>query len=189
VKGPGSKGCGAIGTKINPLDPENTGMIIALFYGRPKLKREFHKQQLLMAEYYGAEMNYESDYDDYIEFLIGEGKMGYAAERPVNTYNPAQNKKRNPEKKEYGMKSADGFQYAMMIDRSQTYVILYCHKIYFMIILDQLEEYDPEERTKFDAAVVFQLFTVVISDPVKPPKTEKKKPMKIVKTYNLYNKN
>jgi len=183
ITGPGSKGAGFIWKKLNPLDKENSGMPVAMFWGRPRRKRVFHEQQLLAAEYWGCEMCYESDYDEYIEFLEGEGKMIYAMVRPKNTIDP--NKKKGPnKKKEYGIKSGDGFSYTMMIDKSVEYIDFYCGKIWFLALLEQLEEYDVDERTKFDLAVAFQLGTVVISEQVqkKPAST---KPIQIVKTYQL----
>jgi hypothetical protein len=183
VVGQGSKGAAIVWSKFNPLDPENTGMPIALFWGRPRRKKEFHMQMLLAGEFWGCELCYESDYDDYIEFLMDEGKMSYAMKRPKNTIDP--NRKRKVMGKEYGVKSGDGFSYSMMIDRSVEYVDQYCHKIYFDDILDQLEEYSEEERTLYDIAVAFQLGTVAISDPVKKTRAEAKKMKPYMRTYQL----
>lgn len=183
VQGAGSRGSAILGSKLNPLDPENTGMPLQFFFGRPKFKREFHKQMLLAAEYWGCELCYESDIDDYIEFLIAENKTGYMMKEPESVIDP--NRKKNKTAKKFGVKSGDQFSYAMMIDASQAYVIQYGHKIFFDIILEQLETYDPDERTKFDAAVAFQLFCVAISTPVK---TEEKKELRkkpVIKTYQL----
>lgn len=183
ITGKGSKAGAFIWKKLNPLDPENSGLPIAMYWGRPKLKKLFHEQMLLAAEYYGAELCYESDYDDYLEYLMGQERMGYAKERPKNTIDP--NRKRAPSVKEYGVKSGDGFSYAMMIERSIEYVMQYCHKLFFYALLEQLEEYDESERTLFDLAVAFQLGTVVISEPIKKKATEPIKLGSVVKTYKL----
>lgn len=183
VSGKGSKGGAFIWKKFNPTDPENSGLPIAMYWGRPKLKRHFHEQMLLAAEYYGAELCYESDYDDYLEFLMENNKFGYAKERPKNTIDP--NRKVNSTKKEYGVKSGDGFSYTMMIERSVEYVIQHCKKIYFYPLLEQLEEYDESERTLFDLAVAFQLGTVVISDPIKKKATEIIPKSSVIRTFKL----
>lgn len=183
--GQGSKGAGGIWVKPNPLDPENSGMLIAVYWHRPKLRKHLHEQMIMAAEYYGAELCYESDYDDYIEFLMERNRLGYAKERPKNTIDP--NRKRKvTQVREYGIKSADGFSYSTMIDRSIAYVIGYSHKIYFDEVLEQLEEYDENERTKFDLAVMFQLGTVVISDNIKPQKEVAKKRTTVLRTFNLH---
>jgi hypothetical protein len=54
-----------------------------------------------------------------------------------------------------------------------------------MELLDQLEEYDESERTKFDLAVAFQLGTVVISDPIKPKAGPPPIRTPVVRTFNL----
>jgi hypothetical protein len=182
ISGKGSKGCGMMWSKLDPLDPENTGRPLALYFFRPKLKHLFNTQMLLAAEYYGAMMLWEIDLDDIHEWLAAEKKTGYLHERPKNTIDP--NRKRKELKKEYGVKAADGFSYNMMIDRSQAYVELHCGKIAFMDILDQLEEFDPNNRTDFDIVAAFQLGTIAISDPIKP-KTEVKRTAPVVKTYRL----
>lgn len=185
VTGKGSNGAAIVGSKINPFDEANTGLPMGFFLGRPKLRRDFHKQMLYAAEYWGCEIGYESDYDDYIEFLEAEERMGYAMGRPDQTIDPNRKRKKDPNNPEYGMKSADGFTYSMMIDRSQVYVSNYCWKIKFMPILDQLEEYDHDERTLYDAVVALQLFSVAISEPIQKKK-EKPKPKKaLIKTYQI----
>jgi hypothetical protein len=183
ITGPGSKGAGFIWKKFNPLDKENTGMPVAMFWGRPRRKRVFHEQQLLAAEFWGCEMCYESDYDEYIEFLEGEGKMHYAMKRPKNTIDPNK-KKAAAKKKEFGIKSGDGFSYTMMVDKSVEYVDFYCGKIWFLSLLEQLEEYDADNRTAYDLAVAFQLGCVAIAEMVQK-KSDKFKSQPLVKTYSL----
>ena len=181
-----SKAAAGIWTKYNNLDPENTGLLIAVYWHRPKLRKNVHEQVLMAAEYYGAEICHESDYDDYIEFLMEQKKLGYAKERPKSTIDP--NRKRRVGGiggKEFGVKSADGFSYGTMIEKSKAYVIDHWSKIYFDEVLEQLEEYDEHRRTDFDLAVMFQLGCVAIADPVKPPKAETKKATPFLHTYQI----
>jgi len=183
ITGPGSKGAGFVWKKFNPLDKENTGMPVAMFWGRPRRKRVFHEQQLLAAEFWGCEMCYESDYDEYIEFLEGEGKMHYAMKRPKNTIDPNK-KKAAAKKKEFGVKSGDGFSYTMMVDKSVEYVDFYCGKIWFLSLLKQLEEYDADNRTAYDLAVAFQLGCVAIAEMVQK-RSDNFKSQPLVRTYSL----
>ena len=184
VRGKGSMGAAIVGSKLNPLDPDNTGKPMAYFHGRPKLRRDFNKQMLYAAIYYGCEMCYESDFDEYLEFLDGEKMRGYAQEKPKNVVDPNR-KKRNKNQKEYGIKSADNFAYSMMIDCSQAYVMNYCWKINFDPMLEDLEEYEESERTLHDLAVALQLFTVAIAAPITRKKEEKTKPVRAIRTFRV----
>lgn len=192
VSGKGSKGAGFIWKKFNPLDPENSGMPIAMYHGRPRLPKHFHKDMLLAAEYYGADICYESDLDTYIEVLEEEDRMGYAMEKPKSVIDPNK-KKVNPngvkagqvQQKQYGVKSGNKFELAMMLERSISYVELSCDKIWFIECLDQLFDYEEEERTLFDLAAAFQVGTVAISDPVKPKKEQVLKKKPIIQTFDL----
>jgi hypothetical protein len=185
--GEGSKGAGMVWQKLDPMDPENSGMPIAFFFGRPKLTRHFHEQMLYAAQYFGCDMLYESDYDSYLEFLMERGMLNYAKEKPKNAIDPNKKTKEDPEKRMYGLKSGDGFQYALMLDRSIAYVETYCHKIWFLEVINQLYKYDedPKERTKYDAAVAFQLGCVAISDPVRAPQKTEKRTQPKLQTYRL----
>lgn len=163
--GPGSMGAAFIWSKLNSLDPNNTGMPIAMFWGRPRLRNMFHEQMILAAIYYGADLVYESDYDDYVEFLMERGWIGYVKEKPVNAIDPNRKKRRTV--KEYGVKSANSFEYAAVISASTEYVELYSEKIYFMDLIDDLLNYDPDKRTDHDLAVAFQIGCLAIQAPIK----------------------
>lgn len=185
VSGKGSLGAGGIWIKPDPSDPENSGLLIAVYWHRPKLRNQMHEQMMLAAEYYGAEILYESDYDDYIEYFQGENRYGYIRNRPKNSIDPNR-KDRLKLAKQVGVKSADGFSYGQMIDKSIAYVLHSWSKIYFDEVLEQLETYDANNRTEFDLAVMFQLGALLMADPIKPKKAEAKKVRRVVQTYKLY---
>lgn len=182
VIGPGSKGAGFIWSKPNALDPENTGMPIAMYYDRPRRKKEMHEQMLLACEFFGCQMAYESDIDDYLGYLEDESKMHYAMLKPKNVIDPNK-KKTEKKKKQFGVKAGDRFQLATMLDASVEFVDFHCGKIWFMMLLEQLEEYDNEERTQFDLAAAFQVGCVAIADPVAIKKVEALTKIKYIKTY------
>jgi len=179
--GPGSMGAAFIWSKYNPLDPENTGMPIAMFWGRPRLRNMFHDQILYAARYYGAEVVYESDWDDYIEYYMERGYLGYAKEKPKNAIDP--NRRRKVNIREYGVKSADSFALTSVINASVEYVELHSEKLYFIELVDDLINYEPDNRTDHDPAVAFQIGCLAIQEPVKKKEEEKKRV--VVKTYDL----
>jgi hypothetical protein len=181
--GKGSMGGGFVMSKFNTLDPENTGMPVACFWGRPKRKKMFHEQMLLAAEFYGCQIAYESDIDDYLSFLEENGKMAYAMPKPKNVVDPNR-KKKMVMGKEYGVKAGDKFQLSMMLEKSVEYVDAHCRKIWFDELLQQLEEYDVDERTLYDLVAAFQVGCVAIADPVKHVAKETK-PVQYFKTYRL----
>lgn len=181
--GAGSMGAAFIGIKPNELDPENSGMPIGMFYGRPKFRNDFHNQIVWAGVYFGADLCYESDYDDYIEYFMGLGLDGYIKEKPVSAIDPNRKKKR-AKQKEFGVKSADGFAYTSMTLASVEYVLLHSHKIYFMELIDDLLSFDPDDRTSHDLAVAFQILCLTMLTPVKK-KAEVVKVQKYLKTYNL----
>lgn len=180
--GKGSLGCGIMWSKLNPLDPENTGMPIGLYLDRPKLKNMFHNQMLLCSEYFGADMCYESDLNDFLEFLIEQKKIKYAKEKPKSVIDPTR-KKKTVKGKDFGVQSGNSYEMNMMIERSLEYVYNNCSKIWFKAILDDLEEYDPTERTLYDVAAAFQVGCIAISDFVQPKKKTESK--SFVKIYQL----
>lgn len=181
--GPGSMGCGIIWSKFNPLDPENTGMPIGLAFYRPKFKNMFHEQMFLAAKYYGGELCYESDIDDYLEYIEGVNGRGYVMQKPKNAIDPNKKKRNERFNRQFGIKAADGFALSAMITASVEYVELHSEKIYFMEIIEDLLDYDPDERTKHDIAAAFQVGCLAIQNPL-PPKREEKK-VTAIRTYDL----
>ncbi len=184
VTGPGSRAGGFVMSKFNPTDPENTGMPVAMYWGRPKRKRMFHEQMLLAAEFWGCYIAYESDIDDYLTYLEGENKMAYAMPKPKNVIDP--NRKRKMVMgKEYGVKAGDKFSMSMLLEKSVEYVDFHCGKIWFDELLQQLEEYDVDERTLYDLVAAFQVGCVVIADPIKRKADAPEKKVPMVKTYKI----
>jgi hypothetical protein len=137
---------------------------------------------LMAAEYYSCECCYESDYDEFIEHFQREGKLHYAMDRPKSSIDP--NRKSRASDNYKGVKSADGFSYSMMIERSVEFVLLRCNKIYFGALLDELEDYDVGERTNYDLAVAFQVGCLVMTDRV-IKKSETIKLNSLIQTFDL----
>lgn len=180
--GKGSLGCAIIWAKMDSLDPENTGMPLAMLLWRPKIKNMFHEQILLAARYYGGQVCYESDIDDYITYVRPLGYMGYVMEKPRSAIDP--NQKRKNTVKEYGVKAANGFALSAAITASVEYVELYSSKIFFVEIVDDLIAYEPDKRTDHDIAAAFQIGCLAIQTPI-TKRQQQQAPVQFVRTFDL----
>jgi len=109
------------------------------------------------------------------------GYLGYAKEKPKNAIDP--NRRRKVNIREYGVKSADSFALTSVINASVEYVELHSEKLYFIELVDDLINYEPDNRTDHDPAVAFQIGCLAIQEPVKKKEEEKKRV--VVKTYDL----
>lgn len=69
----GSDACLIIHERYNALNPDNSGMPIAMFLGKPKTKGEFHQQVFWGLEYYGVRMLAERAPTDWEDWAITNG--------------------------------------------------------------------------------------------------------------------
>lgn len=151
VTGPGSMGVLYIYRMGDPTDPDNSGMVILRYAQRTRLKADFHKMVMMICQYYGCKVNYESDVDDYYETFLQEGFKNYVMWRPKCTVDPT---RRNVTIK-YGTPSKDAFALQKHYQIMAEYLLSRWHKIYFIELIDQLIEYDHADRTKSDEVVAF----------------------------------
>lgn len=145
----GSKGAGYMFMKLDLADPENTGMFICKYSARPKTQNEFHEDMMLMIEYYGSAINYESDVDSFFGYYRDRRMPNYLIDRPKSTIDP----ERVLKVLKKGTPSKDRFALARFLEIYVGYLIEHVSKIYFMSLLDDLIEYDHENRTKSDETV------------------------------------
>ncbi len=149
--GPGSMGVLYIYRKGDPLDPENSGFVILRYAQRTKFKADFHKNVMMICQYYGCKANYESDVDDYYEKFLEEGFKNYIMWRPKSTVDP----QRRNVKTKYGTPSKDPFALQKHTQVIDEYIKTRYDKIYFIELIDQLINYDIDDRTKFDDVIAF----------------------------------
>jgi len=147
LTGLGSQGVIVIGKKLNLIDPENSGYPIAVYIGRPRLKSLFHYEVLKACIWYGCTAGYESDAgDDYYEYFINKGKLGYLARVPDS----AIKKETGKSVGKYGVASRDPYALGKMLESSIMYIENHCHKVWFDDLLYEHTLYDHDDRTKFD---------------------------------------
>jgi len=140
--------------KGDATDPENSGLLVLRYApkrGSIRLKADFHKYVMMLCEYYGCKANYESDIDDYYEKFLEEGFRNYVMWRPKNTIDP----KRKKVEYKYGTPSKDPFAFQRQIDLGDEYIKMRYHKIYFVELVNQLINFDRDDRTHSDECIAF----------------------------------
>lgn len=131
-----------------------------------------------MCQYYGCKANYESNVDDFYETFINAGFKNYVMWRPACTIDP----QRKNIKVKYGTPSNDAFALQKQTNIADEYIKTRYHKIYFLKLVEQLIEFDPDDRTKFDDAIAFMMALIGGTDGATKEKKETSK-MKIIKVY------
>jgi len=176
-----SKTCCWIGEKVDQNDPENTGMPIAMYLDRPKLKEYMYEQMLFAAMFYGCKLHFETDAsDDFYMWLKVQGLTAYVRWTPTCAINPL-----NPGKRLPGTSSKDPFALAKQLELCIAFIEHHCHKIMFYKLLVKLLEYDHEDRQVHDMVVAFMIMLLDLAGDTKPINQDKKINRPIVKTYNL----
>ena len=181
--GPGSMGVCYIYKKGDPNDPANSGFCVLRYAQRTRFKRDFHKNVMMLCQYFGCKANYESDVDDYYEAFLEEGFKHYIMWRPKSTVDPM----RRNVKTKYGTPSKDPFALQKHTKTIDEYIKLHWDKIYFIDLILQLIDYDVEDRTKFDDVIAFGMALIGGMDNAgksnEPQKPKKFMQLKKTRTY------
>lgn len=160
----GSNGTILIMSTLDKTDPDNTGMPIAFYRGRPRLKSLFYKEVLMASRLYSCKALIESDVDDWNDFFMENKATPYLRNTPsivIDRELTEDTKERKRHMK--GVKSADPFAINKELEVAQLYVENNCHKIWFMDLLEDLVRYDHENRTKSDLTVAFMMALLDLS--------------------------
>lgn len=145
----GSNAAGFMYRKFDLTDPENTGLFVAMYFGRPKEKTDLHEQIMLMAEYYGTEAHYEFTSDDFYTYFKERGMLKFLGKFPKSSIDP---NKKEPSDIYYGFPISP-FAMTKSLDSMISYIQSHCNKVYFDILLEQLLIFDANNRTSSDAVV------------------------------------
>ena len=176
-----SKTSAWIGERVDPSDPDNTGMPVAWYYDRPALKPEMYEQMLLACIFYGTKAHFETDAgDDYYTYFKDKQLKNYIRWTPTCAMDPLKPGKRLP-----GTSSKDPFALSKQLELGKEFVIHHCHKIFFIDLLKELLEYEHDERTKYDTVVSFLIMLIDMMGDTAPQKKEEKREKPIINTYNL----
>jgi hypothetical protein len=181
ISGKGSMGACYIFERYDINDPNNTGMPIAEYVDRPRLKSLFHDEMLKAAIFWGYKACYENDVgDDFVDYFTNKGYKGYLMRTPESAID--KNKRRHVVK--YGVTSGDAFALARQLDTCITYIENHCEKIVFPDLLEELLQYDHENRTIYDRTVAFMI-SLLSGISLEGKKQEKASVSIPLRTYNL----
>lgn len=162
----GSKACALVGRRSDVLDPENTGKVIGMLYGRPAEKDILHRQVMYAGIYFGYTIWYEHTADDYDGFFRDRGKTGYLGKYPKSLIDPT--KRENADR--HRGTPITPFSLTKQLDNGISYFESHCDRIDWIEILENALLFDPYDRTKFDILVTFLILISVLQErPVKPP--------------------
>lgn len=149
----GSMGSAWVMKKFNSLDPENSGLPVAHYYGRPKLKTLFDEEMLKAAIYYGCKIVYEMDASDDIVRTATELKLlSFLSKTPESAIKPGKDKG-----KEWGVKSSDPYAMGQQLELAIQYFNSHIHKVYYEELLLEALRYDHLNRTEYDRTVSFMI--------------------------------
>jgi hypothetical protein len=181
ITGKGSMGVCYVFERLDPSDPNNTGLPIAEYVDRPRLKSLFHDEMLKAAVYWGYKACYENDVgDDFVDYFSNKGYKGYLMRTPESAID--KNRKRTVQK--YGVTSGDSFAMARQLDTCIAYIENHCEKIVFSDLLEELLQYDHEDRTPFDRSVAFMI-SLLSGVAVESAKQERQSHVIPIKTFSI----
>ena len=153
VSGPGSMGVLYIFRKGNADDYENSGLPILRYAQRTRRVEDFHKNVMIILQYFGCKVNYESDVPDYYETFVRELFRNYVMWTPRVAIDPT---KRNHTPRP-GTLSKDPYAFQKQFQVLVSYLYARWHKIYFIELIDQLRDFDVNDRTKSDEVIAFSM--------------------------------
>ncbi len=181
ISGKGSMGVCYVFERLNPADPNNSCMPIAEYVDRPRLKSMFHDEMLKAAVYWGYKACYENDVgDDFVDFFTNKNFKQYLMRTPES----AIDKMRRRTVQKFGVTSGDSFAMARQLDTCITYIEGHCEKIVFTDLLEELLQYDHENRTPFDRSVAFMI-SLLAGIGVEAVKKEKEYSVIPIKTFSI----
>jgi hypothetical protein len=141
----GSDAAMCIFKRYNALDPENSGMPVALGIGRPSSIPFMHEQLFLALRYYG------------IKALIERSPIAwydYAKEKKLLGYCMKTNLKISGEDR-YGVAVQDAEAREQHLTEQIEYASTSINKIWFLRILEDMFGFNVKERTIYDACMAF----------------------------------
>lgn len=174
--------------KLDESDPENTGMPVAWYFDRPKLKDYMYDQILYGSIYFGCTGLYEADAsDDYLSYYkkknIGQhiGFKSYIRWTPTCAMQPL-----NPGRKIPGVSSKDPFAFTKQLELGQAYIEFHCHKIFFLHLLEEALLYDHEDRQVYDKMVSFLVTLInVVGDTSAQSQQQQRQVKAVVPRFNI----
>lgn len=167
ISGEGSMGSAWVGEKLDITKEEDTGLPVAWYYGRPKMKDLFWNEMLMAAMWYGCPVTIEKDAgDDYYPYFQKYNTFGFnclpmLGKKPDSVINPDRKAKVNY--LDRGIASADAFALSKQLEYCINYIEHHCQKIKYPQLLEELKRYRHDNRTKFDSTVSFMIMLLTMT--------------------------
>lgn len=179
----GSDACMVVFQRYNPLDPDNSGMPVAMFLGRPSTKAEFHQQVSLMLRYYGIKMLAERAPTDWEDYFV-EKRLATKPDFNGKKEGYLLLTKRANGSDIYGIAAQDTMARETHLTEMVEYALNNMHKILFLRILKDMVDFNIKDRTDYDAAMAFGYALMAVRDSVAPIQA-KSNNVQMIKTYKL----
>ncbi len=129
IVGKGSNGVIVVYEQLDTTDPENSGMPVALYVGRPKTKNLFHTEVLMACHYFGCKATYENANDDYFEWFIDKGYKNFITKTPKSVIDP---NRKGKTVQTWGVSPKDPFSLNKQLELAQFWVDNYSHKMFIL---------------------------------------------------------
>lgn len=181
ISGKGSMGVCYVFERLDPSDPNNTCLPIAEYVDRPRMKSMFHDEMLKASVFWGYRACYENDVgDDFVDYFSNKGFRSYLMRTPESAID--RNRRRTVHK--YGVTSGDAFAMARQLDTCISYIENHCEKVVYIDLLEELLQYDHENRTPYDRSVAFMI-SLLSGVAVESAKKEKENSVIPIKTFSI----
>lgn len=161
----GSKASAWAGTKAGN---GNRKKVFGHLYGRPHEKDLLHEQVLLCSEWLSVQAFYEHNSDDFFSYFKQRGRLLYLGIYPRILIDPI---KLAETERHRGVPTTP-FSLTKQADLGVSYVESQCDDIDYQELLDDMKDFDPNDRTKSDITVSFLITNAVLSEVpiIAPPK-------------------
>lgn len=152
VSSKGSNAAAAVLKKFNFHQPEFENTFVADYLARPLDPEEAFEDVLMAAIYYGDQVLIENNKNAAIQYFKKRGYYEYVMLRPKSSFTSGAR----------GNQGTDGIPsntpvIEYYINLMKSHVIAHGHKLKHLRIVEQLLEFDPDNRTKYDLGVASQL--------------------------------
>lgn len=173
--------------KYNPALPAETHMFVAEYINRPATVQMFYEDMIMMCKFYGCQILVENNKIGLINYMEQRGYGEYLMERPEVTHT-----KNSRGQKIKGLPSSGEAVINSIIDAIQAYVyeaVGYDEdsgaigRCFFQHLLLDWAEFEPDNRTKYDASMASGITLLAAQKHVKVKK-QNSKPIVFVRRFN-----
>lgn len=149
----GSDACIIVSERYNVLEPENSGMPIAMFLGRPQSKTTFQTQLELGLTYFGIKVLGERVPSDWQDNMIKSMMLLPHTSPKLDGYALTTNQ--SDKKIVYGVNPQSKDAREAHVSEMVEYSLNNMHKIRFLRLLKDMVHFDVNNRTEYDTCMAW----------------------------------